>query len=193
MVHFVTLLITFCVKKIIKFSVQVKIMGRLFKINSRQLIFASLMGTVAFIVRNMGLYVVLLHPFKFDVRWVFSLLAACWTGPVGGFISGFLAALKFPYPLIDLACIPVHFLVGLMARVFRKMNKSSIVACIFWPIFGVPAYLAMSLLFLRVDVFVLALALAFIGVSTSVIAMVVGYAVEKRTRILELLEGCYVA
>lgn len=164
-------------------------MKKLVEINSRQLIFASLMGAIAFTVRNSGLYLIILSPFKFDFRWVFSLMAACWTGPVGGLISGLLAAFKFPYPLIDFACVPVHFLVGLMARFLKRKNKSSIIACIFWPIFGVPAYLAMSLLFLKIDVFTLALTLIFIGVSTSVVTIFIGYVVEKRTKILRLLEG----
>jgi hypothetical protein len=157
--------------------------------NSKRLVFATVMGTIALIIRNMNFYLVIFEPFKLDPRWVFSLLAACWTGPLGGLISGSLAAMKLPYPLIDLACIPVHFLIGLVSRFFSN-NKWRVLACFLWPVFGVPAYLLMSALFLpKVDVLLLAGTLAFIGVLTAVLAFLVGFAVEKKAKfLLEFLE-----
>jgi len=162
----------------------------IFRVNSKQLVFATIMGTIALTIRNVNFYFVVLEPFKLDPRWVFSLLAACWTGPLGGLISGSLAAMKLPYPLIDLACIPVHFLIGLVSRFFPNHNKRRVLACFLWPVFGVPAYLLMSVLFLpNANVFLLAGTLAFIGVSTAALAFLVGFAVEKRAKfLLEFLE-----
>ena len=165
-------------------------MKRIFKMNSKQLVFATMMGTIALTIRNMNFYFVILEPFKLDPRWVFSLLGACWTGPLGGLISGSLAAMKLPYPLIDLACIPVHFLIGLVSRFFSNNNKWRVISCFLWPVFGVPAYLLMSFLFLpKVDVFLVAGTLAFIGVLTAALTFLVGFAVEKRAKfLLEFLE-----
>jgi hypothetical protein len=165
-------------------------MGSLFRINLRQLAFATIMGTIALTVRNMNLYLVVLEPFKLDPRWVFSLLAACWTGPFGGLISGTLAAMKLPYPLIDLACIPVHFLIGCASRLLSGYKERRVLACFLWPVFGVPSYLLMSMLFLtKFDVALIAMTLSFIGVSTAVLASVVGFTVEKRARsLIKLLE-----
>ena len=113
-----------------------------------------------------------------------QLLGACWTGPLGGLISGSLAAMKLPYPLIDLACIPVHFLIGLVSRFFPN-NKWRVVSCFLWPVFGVPAYLLVSLLFLpKVDVFLVVGTLAFVGVSTATLTFLVGFAVEKKVKFL---------
>ena len=164
-------------------------MKAIFRVNSKQLVFATIMGTIALIIRNTNFYFVLLEPFKLDPRWVFSLLGACWAGPFGGLISGSLAAMKLPYPLIDLACIPVHFLIGLVSRFFPN-NKWRVLSCFLWPVFGVPAYLLMSFLFLpTINVFLLAGTLAFIGVSTAVLAFLVGFVVEKRAKfLLEFLE-----
>src|SRR3990170_2889419 len=108
-------------------------MGSLFRINLRQLAFATIMGTIALTVRNMNLYLVVLEPFKLDPRWVFSLLAACWTGPFGGLISGTLAAMKLPYPLIDRACIPVHFLIGCASRLLSGYKERRVLTCFLWP------------------------------------------------------------
>ena len=165
-------------------------MGGLFRINLRQLAFATIMGTIALTVRNMNLYLVVLEPFKLDPRWVFSLLAACWTGPFGGLISGTLAAMKLPYPLIDLACIPVHFLIGCTSRLLSGYKERRVLTCFLWPVFGVPSYLLMSMLFLtKFDVALIAMTLSFIGVSTAVLAAVVGFTVEKRARsLIKLLE-----
>jgi len=139
------------------------------------------MGSLAFAVRNVGLYVMVYPPFRFDPRWVFSLLAACWAGPAGGLIAGALAAMKLPYPLIDLAAIPVHFFVGLVARwlIFRK--RKSLYACFVWPILGVPLYWLTTLLVSPASATItLVPVLAFIGVSSALLAFAVGLAVEKR-------------
>lgn len=165
-------------------------MNNIFSLNSKQLVFATLMGTVALIIRNMNIYLVILEPFKLDFRWVFSLLGAVWAGPLGGLISGSLAAMKLPYPLIDLACIPVHFLIGLVSRFFPNSSKWRVLACFLWPFFGVPTYLLMSFLFLpTVDIFLITGTLSFIGVSTAILAFFIGFAVEKKAKpLLEFLE-----
>jgi len=153
----------------------------IFKMNRRQLLFATLMGTLAFAVRNGGLYVLIYPPFRFDPRWVFSLLAACWAGPGGGLIAGTLAAMKWPYPLIDLAAIPAHFFVGLVARwlIFRKRN--SLYACFLWPILGVPLYWLTTFLVAPASATIILIpVLVFIGLSSALLAFAVGLAVEKR-------------
>jgi len=153
----------------------------IFKMNRRQLLFATLMGSLAFIVRNAGLYVLIYEPFRFDPRWVFSLLAACWAGPEGGLIAGTLAAMKLPYPLIDLAAIPVHFFVGLMARLLILRNKNSLYACFLWPILGVPSYWLATFLFTPAKAtIILVPVLIFIGVSSALLTFGVGLAVKKR-------------
>jgi len=153
----------------------------IFKMNRRQLLFATIMGSLAFTVRNAGLYVIIYSPFRFDPRWVFSLIAACWAGPEGGLIAGTLAAMKLPYPLIDLAAIPVHFFVGLVARwlIFRK--KNSLYACFLWPVLGVPLYWLTTLLVTpALATITLVPVLVFIGLSSALLAFAVGLAVEKR-------------
>jgi uncharacterized membrane protein len=161
---------------------------KLFTMNIRQLTFATVMGSIALAVRNMGFYVTILEPFKLDPRWIFSLLAACWTGPLGGLISGGLAAFKLPYPQLDLACIPVHFLIGLVARWLGTRNKQRLFACFLWPVLGVPAYWLATLLFLPMANPILIIpVLAFSGVSSSILSFLIGLAVERRLKsMLEL-------
>lgn len=161
-----------------------------FGINPRQLMFATLMGSLATLVRNIGLYVVVYPPFKIDPRWVFSLLGTCWTGPVGGLICGTLAAMKLPYPMIDLAAIPAHFMIGLASRWLVSHRWNTLYACFLWPIFGVPLYwLATLLVAPAIATITLIPILLFIGVSGAVLAFVVGLAVEKRARSLLDLFG----
>lgn len=151
------------------------------RMNPRQVIFATLMGAVAFGVRNGGLYVIVYPPFLLDPRWVFSLLAACWAGPGGGLIAGTLAAMKLPHPLIDLAAIPVHFFVGLIGRWLILRQKSSVYACFLWPVLGVPMYFLTVLLFTpALATAILIPVLVFIGISSALLAFAVGLAVEKR-------------
>jgi len=160
------------------------------KMNRRQLLFATLMGSLAFAVRNVGLYVLIYPPFRFDPRWVFSLIAACWAGPEGGLIAGTLAAMKLPYPLIDLAAIPVHFFVGLVARwlIFRKMN--GLYACFLWPVLGVPLYWLTTFLVAPTSAtLTLVPVLVFIGLSSALLAFAVGLAVEKRANNLLVFLG----
>jgi len=153
----------------------------IYEMNLRQLLFATLMGVSAFAVRNGGLYVTVYPPFKFDPRWVFSLLAACWAGPGGGLIAGTLAAMKLPYPLIDLAAIPVHFFVGLAARWLILRKQNSLYACFLWPILGVPLYWLMTLLFSPASATIILIpVLVFIGLSSALLAFAVGLVVEKR-------------
>jgi len=163
----------------------------LFTTNIRQLIFAALMGALAFTVRNAGLYILVYPPFRFDVRWVFSLLAACWAGPAGGLVAGTLAAMKLPNPLIDLAAIPAHFFVGLVARWLMSNGKKSLYACFVWPLLGVPFYWFTTLLLTPASAtVVLVPVLAFIGVSSALLAFAVGLAVEKRAGgLLNFLES----
>lgn len=143
------------------------------------------MGSIAMGVRNMGIYAEIYPPFKLDPRWVFSLLGTCWTGPVGGLICGFLAAMKLPYPMIDLAAIPVHFVVGLVSRLLMKTRRKYLYACFVWPVLGVPAYwMATWLLAPQMATITLIPVLAFIGISSSAIASVAGLAVEKRAKTL---------
>jgi len=145
--------------------------------------FATMMGSAAMAIRNTGFYITILHPFKLDPRWVFSILAACWTGPIGGFIAGGLAALKIPYPQLDLACIPVHFCIGLAADWLAAHNKSRLFACFLWPLLGVPAYWLATLLFLPAANPVLIIpTLTFIGASSSIVTFFIGLAVEKRLK-----------
>jgi hypothetical protein len=163
----------------------------IFKINRRQLLFAILMGSLAFAVRNGGLYVVIYPPFRFDPRWVFSLLAACWAGPAGGLIGGTFAAMKPPYPLIDLAAIPAHFFVGLLARFLSMRKISTLYACFLWPVLGVPLYWLTTLLFTPASATIaLVPILAFIGVTSAMLTFAVGLAVEKRASgLLRLIRG----
>jgi len=169
------------VRKLSEASAMMGVKQAMFKINRRQLLFATLMGSLAFTVRNVGLYVLIYPPFRFDPRWIFSLLAACWAGPEGGLIAGTLAAMKIPNPLIDLAAIPVHFSVGLAARwlIFRKRN--SLYACFLWPILGVPSYWLTTLVVSpALATVTLVPVLVFIGLSSALLAFAVGLAVEKR-------------
>jgi len=153
----------------------------IFRTNPRQLLFATVMGSIAFAIRNGGFFVTIYPPFKLDPRWVFSLLAACWSGPEGGLIAGTLAAMKFPYPLIDLAAIPAHFFVGLVARWLILRKKNSVYACFFWPILGVPFYWLATLFFSPATATIaLVPILAFIGISSALLTFVIGLAVEKR-------------
>lgn len=153
----------------------------IYEMNLKQLLFATLMGASAFAVRNGGLYVTIYSPFKFDPRWVFSLLAACWTGPGGGLIAGTLAAMKLPYPQIDLAAIPAHFFVGLAARWLILRKRSSLYACFLWPILGVPFYWLTTLLFSPASATIILIpVLVFIGLSSALLAFAVGLVVEKR-------------
>jgi len=163
----------------------------LFTTNTRQIIFAALMGALAFTVRNVGLYILVYPPFRFDVRWVFSLLAACWAGPVGGLVAGSMAAMKLPNPLIDLAAIPAHFLVGLVAKWLTTNGKKSLYACFVWPLLGVPFYWLTTLILTPASAtMVLVPILAFIGVSSALLAFAVGLAVEKRaSRLLGFLRA----
>jgi hypothetical protein len=157
----------------------------IFKINLKQLLFATLMGTLALTVRNVGLYILIYPPFRFDPRWVFSLLAACWTGPIGGLIAGTLAAMKLPYPLIDLAAIPAHFVVGLAAKWLLSKKKTSLYACFVWPLLGVPLYWVTTFIVSPASAtIVLIPVLAFVGLSSALLAFVVGLAVEKRANAL---------
>jgi len=155
----------------------------MFTMNLRQLSFATVMGSLAMAVRNMGFYVTILEPFKLDPRWIFSLLAACWTGPLGGLIAGGLAAFKLPYPQLDLACIPVHFLIGLTARWLAERDKNRLFACFLWPVLGVPTYWLATLLFLpTANPIVIIPVLAFIGVSSSLLSFFIGVAIERRLK-----------
>lgn len=157
----------------------------LFTTNIRQVVFAALMGASAFTVRNVGLYILIYPPFRFDPRWIFSLLAACWAGPVGGFIAGTLAAMKLPYPQVDLAAIPAHFFVGLIAKSLMTRGKKSLYAIVFWPLLGVPFYWLTTLILTTASAtIVLVPVLAVIGVSSGLLAFAVGLAVEKRAGVL---------
>jgi len=151
-------------------------------VNRRQLLFAALMGSLAFAVRNIGFYVIIYDPFRFDPRWVFSLLAACWSGSEGGLIAGTLAAMKLDrMPLIDLAAIPVHFFVGFVARWLILSKRSSLYACFLWPILGVPSYWLMTLLVTPAKATIALIpVLIFIGLSSALLTFAVGLAVEKR-------------
>lgn len=161
-----------------------------FGINRRQLMFATLMGSLATLVRNIGLYVIVYPPFRIDPRWVFSLLGTCWTGPLGGLICGALAAMKLPYPMIDLVAIPAHFMIGLASRWLISHRRNSLYACFLWPIFGVPLYwLATLLVAPAVATITLIPILLFIGFSGAILAFVVGLAVEKRAKTLLNLFG----
>jgi len=180
-------------KKLIKISFELfeesmmtNLKQTLFKINHRELIFASLMGSLAFAVRNVGFFVMISYPFRLDPRWVFSLLAACWAGPEGGLIAGTLAALKLDKPVqADLAAIPAHFLIGIVARLLITRKVNSVYACLLWPVVGVPLYLLTTLLFTpAAGTVALVPILAFIGVTSAVIAFAVGLAVEKRASVL---------
>jgi len=154
-----------------------------FGINRRQLMFATLMGSLAFSVRNLGIYVIIYPPFRIDPRWIFSLIGACWTGSMGGLICGTLAAMKLPYPMIDLAAIPVHFMIGLTSRWLESHKRNSLYACFLWPILGVPLYWLATLLFTPAQATIALIPiLLFIGVSGTVLAFVIGLAVEKRVR-----------
>lgn len=154
----------------------------LFKITRRQLLFSALMGALAFAVRNAGLYVIIYYPFRIDPRWVFSLLAACWSGPEGGLIAGTLAALKFDRPVqADLAAIPAHFLIGLVANLLIYRKANSLYACFLWPVFGLPLYWLTTLLFTPASATIALIPiLAFIGITSAALAFIVGSAVEKR-------------
>ena len=156
---------------------------KLLTMNIKQLALAIVMGSIALAVRNMGFYVTILEPFKLDPRWIFSILAACWSGPLGGLISGGLAAFKLPYPQLDLVCIPVHFLIGLVARWLATRNKNRLFACFLWPVLGVPAYwLATLLLLPNANPILIIPVLAFIGISSSILSFFIGIAVEKRLK-----------
>ena len=153
----------------------------IFKITPSQLLFATIMGALAFAIRNGGLYVIIYPPFRFDPRWIFSLLAACWAGPAGGLIGGTLAAMKLPYPLIDLAAIPAHFFVGLLARLLSTRKVNNLYACFLWPVLGVPFYWLTTLLFSPASATITLIPiLAFIGVTSALLTFAVGLAVEKR-------------
>jgi len=154
-----------------------------FGFSIRQVALATIMGSIAMSIRNMGLYAEIYPPFKLDPRWIFSLLGTCWTGPFGGLICGFLAAMKLPYPLIDLAAIPVHFIIGLISRLLMKIQRKYLYACFLWPVLGVPAYWMATWLFMpQKATLTLIPVLAFIGISSSAITFVVGLAVEKRAK-----------
>jgi len=158
---------------------------RVFGFNNRQRALAIILGSIAMGIRNVGMYVEIYPPFKFDPRWIFSLLGACWTGPIGGLICGFMAAMKLPYPLIDLAAIPVHIIIGLVSRLLMKMERKYLYACFLWPVLGVPAYWMATWLFApRMATLALIPVLAFIGISSSAITFIVGLAVEKRAKTL---------
>ena len=164
---------------------------RVFGFAVRQLALATLLGSIAMAIRNIGLYATIYPPFKLDPRWIFSLLGACWTGPFGGLICGFLAAMKLPYPLIDLAAIPVHFSIGLISRILIKTKRNPLYACFLWPVLGVPAYWVMTWLVAPQTVtLALVPVIAFIGISSSTVTFVVGSVVEKRakTLLLSILE-----
>ncbi len=160
----------------------------LFKLNLKQLLFATLMGSAAFAIRNAGFFVMVYPPFRIDPRWIFSLLGACWTGPVGGLITGVLAAWKPPYPLVDLACIPIHFVVGLISVHLFRRKKRYLFSIFLWPILGVPSYLLAYSMFYSRPIATVAVVyapiLAFIGVTTSILAFVIGIAVDKRAKAL---------
>lgn len=163
-----------------------------FKINLKQMMFAILMGSLALTVRNLGLYFIVYYPYRIDPRWVFSLLGACWTGPIGGLMCGFLAAMKYPFPLRDLACIPVHFVIGLTSWLLIRHNRKCLYACFLWPILGVPSYWLASLVVMPAEATILLVQfLAFIGISTGSLAFAVGLAVEKRAKYLLSLLGTY--
>lgn len=154
-----------------------------YKLNLRQLAFATLMGSMAFAVRNAGLFVMVYPPFRIDPRWIFSLLGACWTGPIGGLITGVLAAWKPPYPRADLACIPVHFVVGLISFWLMRRKRGYLFSCFLWPLLGVPLYLfTYSVFYSPPTAIVYIPALVFIGISTSILAFVIGTAVDKRAK-----------
>jgi hypothetical protein len=89
--------------------------------------------------------------------------------------------MKLPNPLIDLAAIPVHFLVGLVARWLILNKRKGLFACFVWPILGVPAYWLMTLLVSpTLATITLVPVLVFIGVSSALLAFAAGLAVEKR-------------
>jgi len=161
----------------------------LFKVNLRQLMFATIMGSLALVVRNVGLFIMVYPPFRIDPRWIFSLLGACWTGPAGGLITGVLAAWHPPYPQADLACIPVHFIIGLTSSLLIQHNQRRLFSCFLWPILGVPLYMLTFSVFYSPPVAIIYVpVVAFIGVTTSILAFVVGLLVEKRARpLLNLL------
>ena len=151
-------------------------------VNLRQLLFATLMGSIALAIRNAGLYVMVFPPFRIDPRWIFSLLGACWTGPVGGLITGVLAAYKPPYPAADLACIPIHFLIGLISvRFIRGTDWKHLLSIFLWPILGLPLYLLTFSIFYSPPFAISYIpVILFIGISTAIPSFLIGIAVEKR-------------
>ncbi len=154
----------------------------IFRISHRQLVFAALMGAAAFAVRNAGLYAIVYYPYRLDPRWVFSLLAACWSGPEGGLVAGTMAAIKFDKPIqADIAAIPAHFLIGLVANLLIYRKANSLYATFLWPVFGIPFYWLTTLLFTpALATLALVPILAFIGITSAVLAFIIGSAVEKR-------------
>jgi len=135
----------------------------------RQLLFTTLMGSLAFAMRNVGLYVLIHPPFMFEPRWIFSLLAACWVVPEGGLIAGALAALKLEKLVqADLAAIPAHFFVGLFAKLLIQRKTNSLYACFLRTLLGVLLYGLTTLLFTpAMATITLVPVLTFISVTSS--------------------------
>jgi len=91
--------------------------------------------------------------------------------------------MKLPYPMIDLACIPVHFVIGLVSRRLSQSGRTGLYACFLWPILGVPSYWLATLLFVpKLATPALIPILAFIGATTAASAFIVGLAIERRAK-----------
>jgi hypothetical protein len=73
----------------------------------------------------------------------------------------------------------------MFARLLITRKVSSVYACLLWPVVGVPLYMLTTLLFTPAAATVALIPiLAFIGVTSAVIAFAVGLAVEKRASVL---------
>jgi len=148
--------------------------------STKELVLCVTLGAAALTVRSLNLVAVVLPPFKLDPRWIFSLLAASWTGPFGGFISGLLAGLPSEHHLDIFPASVTHFIIGFICRNLKLGWKGILL----WPVFGVPAWILTFYIFFPATIikggWIVVAAVTFIGVVSSISTTVIAALIQKR-------------
>ncbi|MEM2613667.1 MAG: hypothetical protein QXO15_05480 [Nitrososphaerota archaeon] len=151
------------------------------RFHPRRLVFASLMGGLALVSNNLEILHILIYPpFKLNPRWIFSLLGACWTGPLGGLLCGLMGAIDMSPGFDIFVGSPLHALVGWVAKYLRKKKHSGVWACLLMLIIGIPGDTLTGYYLFDIPLNIAFLVVGITSITTIGITIFLGLILEKK-------------